>query len=80
MEPRVPDLGDELRGYRRLPVIPLRKIVPHPTDPSLALVPLTRGLWAVIDAAFAEEAEAVVLAARAQHHGEFANDGKGMLS
>jgi hypothetical protein len=28
-----------------------RPVVPHPTDPTLALVELTRGKWAVIDAA-----------------------------
>jgi hypothetical protein len=29
----------------------LRAIVPHPSDPSVALVQLTRGYWAIIDAA-----------------------------
>jgi hypothetical protein len=33
----------------------LRQIVPHSSDPSLALVPLTRGMWATIDAAFSEQ-------------------------
>jgi hypothetical protein len=30
---------------------PLRAVHPHPTDPTLALVELTRGMWALIDAA-----------------------------
>lgn len=33
---------------------PLRPVRPHPTDPTAALVELTRGYWAVIDAADAE--------------------------
>ncbi len=32
-----------------------RPLVPHPTDPSLVLVPLTHGHWATIDAAHAIE-------------------------
>lgn len=32
-----------------------RKLVPHPTDHSLALVPLTQGKWAVIDAAYSAQ-------------------------
>lgn len=39
-------LGRPLR-----PIHHKRAIVPHPSDPSLALVPLTRGYWATIDAA-----------------------------
>lgn len=31
----------------------IKPIVPHPSDPSLALVPLTRGMFATIDAAYA---------------------------
>lgn len=36
-------------------MLAVRLVVPHPTDPTLALVPLTRGMWAVIDAAHATE-------------------------
>ena len=32
-----------------------RPVVPHPLNPSLALVQLTRGYWAVIDAAYSAE-------------------------
>jgi hypothetical protein len=31
----------------------VRAIAPHPLNPALALVPLTRGMWAVIDSAHA---------------------------
>jgi hypothetical protein len=79
-----------------------RPVRPHPSDPTLALVELTQGKWAVIDAADApaftgkwraeiwvnkkhlrfgrfdtiEEAAAVIAAARATFHGEYANEGR----
>lgn len=34
-----------------------KALIPHPTDPRLFLVPLTRGLFALIDAVDAEEVE-----------------------
>lgn len=34
---------------------PIRPVRPHPTDPALALVELTKGYWAVIDAAYADD-------------------------
>jgi hypothetical protein len=47
-----------------------RVAVPHPTDPTLALIPCTRGYWAVVDAAYASEIEKYLWSARA--HGKTA--------